>query len=208
MNNRLHIDFEIAKPVHLAGSPLGSSFVDRTTSLKLLQTKVEEALRNACSHEEERALRVTLSCVRVDLQQRGDEPIVPPVILSQLRLDQDAWLALANIRDTREFLYDALYGPTGNLLPAARAQIDRMTNHYEHASCGTAWTDDHSCACDDECPSCGECLSPVDSEVHQELQEIAGTPGIFGLASALGESDDQVEVANRVDDTPRPAMRY
>ena len=27
--------------------------------------------------------------------------------------------------------------------------------YYRHEGCGTAWTDEWSCACDDECPTCG-----------------------------------------------------
>lgn len=35
-------------------------------------------------------------------------------------------------------------------------------NHYK-CSCGTSWTDEWSCGCDDECPACGENISPIDS---------------------------------------------
>ena len=40
-------------------------------------------------------------------------------------------------------------------------------NTYE-CSCGETWTDEWSCACDDECPSCGAVVSPSKSvEVAQ-----------------------------------------
>lgn len=38
----------------------------------------------------------------------------------------------------------------------------RMTNYYE-CECGKAWEDVWSCACDDDCPSCGANISPHDS---------------------------------------------
>ncbi len=38
-------------------------------------------------------------------------------------------------------------------------------NKYECSECGTAWEDEWSCMCDDECPNCGASdHSPVDSD--------------------------------------------
>jgi len=38
-------------------------------------------------------------------------------------------------------------------------------NHYKCARCGSKWTDEWSCMCDDDCPSCGaRHMSPDDSE--------------------------------------------
>lgn len=38
-------------------------------------------------------------------------------------------------------------------------------NHYECYRCSETWEDEWSCACDDECPSCGaRHASPVDSD--------------------------------------------
>jgi predicted nucleic acid-binding Zn-ribbon protein len=38
-------------------------------------------------------------------------------------------------------------------------------NHYECYRCGENWDDEWSCACDDECPSCGaRHASPVESD--------------------------------------------
>lgn len=36
-------------------------------------------------------------------------------------------------------------------------------NTYE-CNCGTDWTDEHCCQCDDECPNCGADISPSESE--------------------------------------------
>jgi hypothetical protein len=38
-------------------------------------------------------------------------------------------------------------------------------NHYHCTDCGTKWSDEWSCCCDDECPNCGSRnWSPVDSD--------------------------------------------
>jgi len=43
-------------------------------------------------------------------------------------------------------------------------------NHYECARCGSYWTDEWSCTCDDDCPHCGaRHMSPVDSEDLTEI---------------------------------------
>ncbi len=208
MHKRLHLDFEIAAPFHLAGQPLRSLFVDRGASLKVLNDELQERLKRATDGVQEASLRVTLSCVSVDFHQRqgADSPLTPPVILSQVRLDHDAWGVLARKAQLNEFLYDALYGPQGNLIPALRAQINRMTNHYEHDACGTEWTDDHSCACDDECPGCGASIEPTRSDVHEELMEIPDTPSIFGLASVLGFEPCEEGISSEA--APRESMRY
>lgn len=36
-------------------------------------------------------------------------------------------------------------------------------NHYE-CPCGTEWSDEWSCTCDDDCPDCGTTCSPSESE--------------------------------------------
>lgn len=38
------------------------------------------------------------------------------------------------------------------------------SNTYHCDACNVAWDDEHSCACDDECPRCGDCVSPESSE--------------------------------------------
>jgi len=43
-------------------------------------------------------------------------------------------------------------------------------NVYRCERCGTIWTDEWSCMCDDECPHCGaRDMSPFDSEDLTEL---------------------------------------
>lgn len=36
-------------------------------------------------------------------------------------------------------------------------------NDYSCPDCDTKWTDEWSCTCDDECPSCGSSVSPFES---------------------------------------------
>ena len=36
--------------------------------------------------------------------------------------------------------------------------------YYRHAECQTSWTDEWSCACNDECPKCGAEIEPYDWE--------------------------------------------
>lgn len=37
-----------------------------------------------------------------------------------------------------------------------------LIKYYRHKGCFTAWTDEWSCACDDECPKCGAEIEPYD----------------------------------------------
>lgn len=37
-------------------------------------------------------------------------------------------------------------------------------NYYRCDDCDVEWTDQWSCACDDECPSCGSDYSPYDTD--------------------------------------------
>ena len=34
----------------------------------------------------------------------------------------------------------------------------RYINHYHCEECDVSWTDQWSCACDDECPECGHAI--------------------------------------------------
>ncbi len=60
--------------------------------------------------------------------------------------------------------------PSGNAAPILDdAKIDeeaiRFRNHYRCPRCGEEWTDDWSCACNDECPKCGmKDIMPTHSE--------------------------------------------
>lgn len=43
-------------------------------------------------------------------------------------------------------------------------------NHYHCGGCGTDWSDEWSCCCDDECPNCGSRnWSPHESEDLTEV---------------------------------------
>ena len=48
-------------------------------------------------------------------------------------------------------------------------------NHYTCARCGTSWSDEWSCCCDDECPECGTDMSPTDSDDLTVIVEDEGT---------------------------------
>ncbi|HEV7345848.1 MAG TPA: hypothetical protein VGN60_09500 [Devosia sp.] len=46
-------------------------------------------------------------------------------------------------------------------------------NHYRCGDCGTAWGDEWSCCCDDECPGCGSSdWSPYDSDDLTFITEV------------------------------------
>ena len=36
-------------------------------------------------------------------------------------------------------------------------------NHYDCPVCGTTWTDEWDCACDDRCPKCNTEIEPYDA---------------------------------------------
>jgi predicted nucleic acid-binding Zn-ribbon protein len=43
-------------------------------------------------------------------------------------------------------------------------------NHYKCANCGSEWSDDWSCMCDDDCPHCdARHMSPYESEDLTEV---------------------------------------
>ena len=48
-------------------------------------------------------------------------------------------------------------------------------NHYHCQDCNTAWSDEWSCGCDDDCPECGSRhWSPYESEDLTEVVEEVG----------------------------------
>ncbi len=50
-----------------------------------------------------------------------------------------------------------------------------FANHYVCEACGCSWTDEWSCACDDECPACGASdMSPMDSDDLTKVIEKRG----------------------------------
>ena len=49
-------------------------------------------------------------------------------------------------------------------------------NHYHCDDCGTAWEDEWSCCCDDECPDCGSSdWSPYESKDLSVVVEVEGS---------------------------------
>lgn len=48
-------------------------------------------------------------------------------------------------------------------------------NHYKCARCGSDWTDEWSCMCDDDCPHCGaRHMSPTESDDLTAIVEPEG----------------------------------
>ena len=47
----------------------------------------------------------------------------------------------------------------------------RFTNHYRCDDCNVEWSDQWSCACDDECPECGADISPHDYDEEGEDED-------------------------------------
>lgn len=60
----------------------------------------------------------------------------------------------------------------------------RFTNHYRCDACDVEWSDQWSCACDDECPECGADVSPHDyDEEGDEDEDDGGDPNFPACAS-------------------------
>jgi hypothetical protein len=47
----------------------------------------------------------------------------------------------------------------------------RFTNHYRCDACEVEWSDQWSCACDDECPECGADISPHDYDEESDDED-------------------------------------
>ena len=45
-------------------------------------------------------------------------------------------------------------------------------NSYECSVCGTMWTDDWSCQCDDRCPRCNAEIEPYHSEEIEPFHSV------------------------------------
>lgn len=71
-------------------------------------------------------------------------------------------------------------------------------NHYICPRCDYTWTDEWSCMCDDQCPTCGlSNLSPTDSDDLTVIVE-AGDDGYFVVLrspDAAGHDPEYVQVA-------------
>jgi hypothetical protein len=48
--------------------------------------------------------------------------------------------------------------------PNERHCVPAVVNSYYCEDCDKSWTDECSCACDDECPGCGKDYTPENSE--------------------------------------------
>jgi predicted nucleic acid-binding Zn-ribbon protein len=70
-------------------------------------------------------------------------------------------------------------------------------NYYKCARCGSKWTDEWSCMCDDDCPDCGaRHMTPYDSADLSEFIEARGSEFVVLRSSDVAEHDpDYVEVA-------------
>ena len=70
-------------------------------------------------------------------------------------------------------------------------------NHYKCAHCGSKWTDDWSCMCDDDCPHCGaRHMSPFDSyDLTEIIVPHKGTFVVLRSPDAAEHLPDYCEVA-------------
>jgi hypothetical protein len=89
-----------------------------------------------------------------------------------------------------------------------------FANHYECDRCGGDWTDEWSCACDDDCPDCGaRHMSPSESDDLTHVIEQRGdrfvalrspdaaehSPEYFEMASFTTRKEAEHYLANRLD---------
>jgi predicted nucleic acid-binding Zn-ribbon protein len=70
-------------------------------------------------------------------------------------------------------------------------------NHYECARCGSHWTDEWSCMCDDDCPHCGaRHMSPTDSDDLTEIiRHRGGAFIVLRSSDAAEDCPDYLETA-------------
>jgi hypothetical protein len=67
-----------------------------------------------------------------------------------------------------------------------------LLNEYVCGECGYSWTDEWSCACDDDCPNCGSRhYPPVDSEDLSEV--IVASSGQYKLLRSPETAEDDPE---------------
>jgi len=71
--------------------------------------------------------------------------------------------------------------------------MPKFTNHYE-CPCGTEWTDQWECACDDDCPSCGTTCSPTES-VGPRIPDDSIWRGVMLCTSHITREDDELLTA-------------
>lgn len=97
---------------------------------------------------------------RFELRGRGREEV--------FEIDGDAWRELEMNCDLDAFINDC---KGSGIELSLRAQLDNVENTYSCEPCGQAWTDCHSCGCDDECPTCGVAVSPDDTNFLSGLTD-------------------------------------
>ncbi len=71
-------------------------------------------------------------------------------------------------------------------------------NHYRCDRCGTSWTDEWSCCCDDDCPQCGaRHMSPLESEDLTIIidEDDDGTFAVLCSPDSASDEPDYDEVA-------------
>lgn len=73
-----------------------------------------------------------------------------------------------------------------------------LANHYSCYRCNDTWIDEWSCACDDECPSCGaRNCSPFDSDdLSGFIEEDAGEYVVY-ISPAAAEHTPEYEEIGR-----------
>jgi predicted nucleic acid-binding Zn-ribbon protein len=63
-------------------------------------------------------------------------------------------------------------------------------NHYRCDDCGSTWTDEWSCMCDDDCPHCGaRHMSPGESDDLTEVIEPHGAEFVVLRSPETAEHD-------------------
>lgn len=96
--------------------------------------------------------------------------LLTEVISHETDSDGDVILPFDRMGELRHRIHLALGVPYRRDQLFGGLQIDQDTsgepivweNQYE-CECGETWTDEWSCQCDDECPSCGKDISPISS---------------------------------------------
>jgi predicted nucleic acid-binding Zn-ribbon protein len=60
-----------------------------------------------------------------------------------------------------------------------------FNNHYECARCGSAWSDEWSYMCDDDCPHCGaRHMTPTESDDLTEISDVQDSEPVLLRSSA------------------------
>lgn len=71
-----------------------------------------------------------------------------------------------------------------------------FANHYVCSRCGSFWTDEWSCACDDDCPECGaRHMSPTESDdLTYVIRERRGMFVVWRSLPSANDDPDYREV--------------